>query len=147
MNRVTLLLSVIVLSASACTSIKVTQLKQEEIKEICIRKNPQSHKPLEETIAASFARYGVQSRIVSGDTPADCTNILTYSAYWSWDVVPFMRAMEMRIWNYEREIAKASFHMRGGGGLAMTKWKKAETKIDETVDRMFGITTTSSDND
>ncbi|MCL2160812.1 MAG: Sbal_3080 family lipoprotein [Betaproteobacteria bacterium] len=147
MNRAVCLIPVIVLSISACTSIEVTHLRQGEIREICIRKNPQSRKPLEDTIAASFARYGVQSRVVSSDTPEDCTNILTYSAYWSWDVVPYMRAMDMSIWNYEKVIAKANFHMRGGGGFAVTKWKKAETKIDEMVDKMFGVTTTSSDDD
>jgi len=147
MNRAAFLLPVIVLSASACTSIQVTHLKQGEIKEICIRKNPQSHKPLEETIAASFARYGVQSRIISSEMPEDCVNMLTYTAFWSWDVVPFMRQMTMTIWSYEKEIAKASFHMRGGGGLAVTKWKKAETKIDETVDRMFGVSTPPPEND
>ena len=50
-----------------------------------------------------------------------------------------MYMSDATIWIYrnEQEIAKAVYHLNGGGGLSLMKWQGTATKIDPVIDALL----------
>ena len=127
---------------SACTSINVKPVSQQEsaaIDHICIRNNPRVQvEDFTQVLEQIFSKHGITSEVIGRDKPAHCAYTLSYSALRSWDVTPYLSQAKLSLKHNNRSIAKASYHLRGGGGLSLTKWASTETKMTPVIEQLLG---------
>jgi hypothetical protein len=125
---------------AGCTAIHVEALSRSELREphVCIEENPA-------VILADFLpvlRQGFETRGISTETyrgraPESCPVTVTYTARQSWDIVRFLSKAEVWIWHEGRRIAYAEYHLRGGGGYALTKYEHTATKMKPVMERLL----------
>ena len=128
---------------SACTAINVQPVSQEHaatIDHICIQKNPRVQvDDFTDVLEQTFSKHGITSEIFEvRDKPAQCAYTLTYTALRSWDITPYLSQAELNLKHNNRSIAKASYHLRGKGGLSLAKWASTETKMTPVIEQLLG---------
>lgn len=123
--------------ASGCTSIQVEPL-QERPSSICIQNNPKVQvTDFLPVLQKNLARRGIESQVYA-QPPLTCEYRMTYVAYRSWDIVTYLSKAELEIFDSNnRSIAAAHYHLRGKGGVAMTKWQSTETKMLPVLDQLL----------
>jgi hypothetical protein len=124
---------------SACTTVQVTPINPDlALLHVCIKENPRVQvADFVQTLTEGFARHGVTSEVFSGKKPAHCEFVLNYTALRSWDVAPYLSHAELRITREGRQVAAATYHLEGKGGLSLMKWEGTKTKMDPVIDQLF----------
>ena len=84
-----------------------------------------------------FDRHGITTEVVFGDATQRCEYVLYYTALRSWDFSPYLSHAELRLRRNRQLIASADYHLRGKGGLSVTKWAGTESKIGPVVDELL----------
>ncbi len=124
-NIFLLVLIVILITLSGCTSIKVQPLDESQLtSNICIKNNPKVTVPdFLSVVRNRFKHHGISTEVFNGDLPNDCTVSLTYTALRSWDVVTYLSHAELRLDDKDgKQIASAEYHLKGKGGLSFSKF-------------------------
>ena len=129
------------LTVSACTSVQVNAVAEQQvnaIQQICIVNNPKvlvtDFVPV---VQQRLQHHGIVSRVVEGSEAAACAYQLHYSAKRSWDFTPYMSWAELKLYQNEVLIANAEYKLVGKGGLSLTKWQSVETKMTPVIDQLF----------
>ena len=129
------------LTVSACTSVQVNAVAEQQvnaIQQICIVNNPKvlvtDFVPV---VQQRLQHHGIVSRVVEGSEAAACAYQLYYSAKRSWDFTPYMSWAELKLYQNEVLIANAEYKLVGKGGLSLTKWQSVETKMTPVIDQLF----------
>ena len=129
------------LAVSACTSVQVNAVAEQQvnaIQQICIVNNPKvlvtDFVPV---VQQRLQHHGIVSRVVEGSEAAACAYQLHYSAKRSWDFTPYMSWAELKLYQNEVLIANAEYKLVGKGGLSLTKWQSVETKMTPVIDQLF----------
>lgn len=124
----------------ACTAIHVEALPRTEpvVTHVCIERNPlvlvDDFLP---AVRAGFERHGITTEIYDGAKPAACVVTVKYTARQTWDLVSFLAKAEIWIARDGQQIAYAEYHLRGGGGYALTKYQGAQTKMRPVMDQLL----------
>ncbi|MGE0174592.1 MAG: Sbal_3080 family lipoprotein [Oligoflexales bacterium] len=132
------LLSLILASLAACTTIDVKELNKgsHKISEICIEMN-------EKVIVTDFlpviekalALREIKSRVYKGEIPQDCEYTLHYVALRKWDLSPFLSEADIRI--HRKGELIASGHYEIDNGLNFDKYEGTETKMTPVFQKIF----------
>ena len=124
---------------SACTTVQVSPIDAAlDFQHVCIKNNPAVLvSDFVSVLEDRFARHGVTTEIFSNKKPESCEYVLTYTALRSWDMAPYLSHAELRITQNNRRVAAGTFHLEGGGGLALTKYADTKTKMDPVIDKLF----------
>jgi hypothetical protein len=110
---------------------------------VCIQENPKVQvSDFVTVVRDGLNRHNIASEVFSGQMPASCEYVLTYTALRAWDFTPYLRHAEIRIEKAGRQVAYGEYHLKGKGGLALNKWASTRTKLDPVIDRLLGSTTT-----
>lgn len=128
-----------------CTATRVTPLKTAA-DQMCIEENPKVQvSDFVPVLQEGFARHGIQTQLYSKIPRADCPYVVTYTARRSWDMAPYLSTAEITILGPRRQtLAKASYHLRGKGGLSLMKWQGTKSKIDPVIDELLASAQLSS---
>lgn len=123
---------------AGCTATKVTPLKTTA-ERMCIEENPKVKvNDFVPVLQEGFARYGIETQLYRLVPRADCPYLVTYTARRSWDVTPYLSTAEITILGPQRQtLAKASYHLRGKGGLSPMKWQDTRSKINPLIDQLL----------
>ncbi|MCW4453402.1 Sbal_3080 family lipoprotein [Flavobacterium sp. MXW15] len=127
------------LALAGCTSVNVKPATAADaFQHLCIHENPQVIVPdFVAILQRGLDRHGVSSELFSGARPAHCDYVLTYTARRSWDFATYLTHAELRIDRQGRHVASAQYHLRGKGGLSLTKWKSTEAKMTPVIDQLL----------
>lgn len=60
----------------------------------------------------------------------------TYTALRSWDFKPYLSHAELRLWHDGTQIGFAEYHLNGGGGFDLGKWRGTNAKMDPVIDKL-----------
>lgn len=125
-----------------CTSIQInntTGFNPDSIRQVCVIHNPKvTIKDFDKLVEKSFARYNIEAKTLKDtDNTSLCQTTLNYTALRSWDFAPYMVSAQFNLLQNGRQVSEASFRLKGNGGLALNKWRSAETKINELVDQLL----------
>jgi hypothetical protein len=135
-----LLLAKFILMLAACTSVTVTPLDPAlGVDHVCILRNKKVI--VDDFLAVlrvGLGRNGISSTVYSGERPADCDYLLSYSALRSWDFAPYLSQAEIWITKDGRQVAHAEYHLVWKGGFSLMKWQGTETKMAPVIDEMVG---------
>ena len=130
-----------VLAVSACTSVQVNAVSENQVNaihQICSVNNPKVLvKDFVPVVQSRVQHHGIVSRVVEGSEASACTYQLQYSAKRSWDFTPYMSWAELKLYQNEVLIANAEYKLVGKGGLSLTKWQSVETKMTPVIDQLF----------
>jgi hypothetical protein len=74
---------------------------------------------------------------VAGRVPANCECIVSYTARRSWDFKPYLSHAEVRIERLGEQLGYATYHLEGGGGLALSKFDSTGEKMDPIIDELL----------
>jgi len=132
-------LAIACLALSGCTSVQVKRADPATgMRHVCIEENPRVAVPDFLTVLRDgIDRNGLSSEVYRGQRPAHCEFVLTYTALRSWDLGTYLSHAELRIERNGRQLASAQYHLRGKGGLSLTKWQGVETKMNPVIDELF----------
>lgn len=132
------------LITAGCTSIQVQPIDPSLApKYICIRENPAVQvADFVPVIRARLSSHDIRTDVFSSAVPAGCQYVLTYTALRSWDLVPFLSHAEVYLSHNGRQVATGTFHLRGKGGYALTKYDSTEKKMDPVIDQLIGAAPT-----
>lgn len=126
---------------SGCgTTISVGKIDPQKynIREVCIEQNPKVIVANFETILAEgFQRNGIGAKVYK-TVPPSCEYTLTYTATQKWDFVMVLNDVHLDLYRRDELISvlvrDAPSGIAGGGGLALTKWGSAKSKMDPLMD-------------
>lgn len=127
-------------AVAGCTSVKVKPAGSiDPGTEVCIVNNPKVIvEGFVDVVRDGFSRHGLPTKVVTGEAAASsCKVTLTYTALRSWDFTPYLSHAELRLWKGGMQIGSAEYHLRGKGGLSLTKWKGVKAKMDPVVDQLL----------
>lgn len=134
------LIPLIAVSALAgCTSVRVQPIAGDNrIDHICIQENPKVQVgDFVEVMQEGFQKYGVTSQLVRDNVPAGCRYTSTYTARRKWDMAMYMTDAQIDILRDGRQVGSANYHLKGKGGLSLTKWAGTRSKILPVIDELF----------
>ena len=122
-----------------CTSIVVRPVDPSlGMRHVCIQENPRvAVSDFVPVLRDGLDRHGIATEVFSGQKPEKCGYILTYTALRSWDFSPYLSHAELRIEKDCRQIAYAEYHLKGKGGLSLTKWASTREKMDPVINELF----------
>jgi len=125
-----------------CTAIKVNPVDSSyKISHICIEKN-------KKVIVSDFVtvleegikRHGMTSEIFSSLMPNYCHYRMSYVATRKWDLAPYLTDADINLYKGNEKIGTANYHLKGGGGLDLSKWAGTRSKIAPVIDKLFANT-------
>lgn len=130
------LIGLLVLLAG-CTVQQASPVSQRPDR-LCIQRNPavvmEDFLP---TLQDVLRERGVQSASYSGEgAPAGCDYILTYSARRGWDMVSYLKLVELTVTQRDGTMVGHSL-WRHRGGFGLNKWAGSRGKIETTVDGLL----------
>ncbi len=125
---------------AGCTAIHVEALPRSEVtvNHVCIAENPAVIvRDFLNTLIGGFQRHGFTSETFAATKPETCDIVVTYTARQTWDIVTYLVKAEIWIRRDGRQIAYAEYHLRGGGGYALTKYEGTATKMKPVMDQLL----------
>jgi hypothetical protein len=132
-----LLASALAVLAIGCSTVEVRPVK-EPISKICIEKNDDVHvEDFLQVVEDGLHRQGVATELYAGARPAHCTYRLTYSVWRQWDLTSYLSRAELRLDKDGTSVASGTYHLTGGGGLDLGKYRGTKAKIDPVIDEMM----------
>jgi len=133
------LLLVLVGCLSGCTSVDVRPLQAEDhVTNVLIRENPKvAVDDFLDVLVEGFERHGIATKVVSETTDVKEAYVVTYVAYRTWDLKPYLSKATINIEKEGHRIAHAEYHLVGGGGLDLAKWAGTKSKIDPVIDELL----------
>ena len=137
---------------TGCTSVTVEPVNSQsagtgvvigDIDGVCIKNNPAVKvEDFVPVIRERLNHHGIKSKVIEGNSSSvECPYVLEYTAKRSWDLVTYLSHAELILKNNDNKVVgKAVYHLRGKGGLALTKFQGTKEKITPVVDQLFGKT-------
>lgn len=130
------------LGLTGCTTIKVhnqANFQPQTLKKVCVIHNPLvAMKNFDQAVVNSFSKHGVQAIVYPTAKDASvCETTMNYTALRSWDLVPYMTYAELNLLKNDQPVSQAIFRLRANGGIAPSKWRSTESKINLLVDRLL----------
>lgn len=124
---------------TACTSVDVRPLSaREPIESVLIVENPSVWRSdFVDVLIAGFSRHGIQAKVIQAGTPVGESYVVRYTARQKWDMAMYLSDATIWIYKNDQEVAKAVYHLKGGGGLSLMKWQDTATKIDPVIDELL----------
>ncbi len=124
---------------TGCTAVDVRPVESREpIKSVLIETNPKVWRSdFVDVLVAGFNRHGIESKVIQPNTPVGNAYVVRYTARQSWDMAMYMTDATIWIYKNDQEIARAVYHLKGGGGLSLMKWQGTATKMDPVIDELL----------
>lgn len=133
-------LALLVAMTAGCVSNKgitdVSQVKEPQITEVIILKDTATRESVLPVLEQWFYNNGYSSTVVSSLSevgPEDY--ILSYRAWWSWDLATYMRKVEMSVKNKGETLGSIDFDALQYGGYG--KFGNAEQRLNILLDALF----------
>lgn len=122
-----------------CTAVSVQPVDpQLQIGRVCIEKNPAVEVvDFLDVVRAGFRRHGIETNVYDGTPPRECEFVLRYTARRSWDLASYMAHAELHLERSGQPLASAIYHLRGGGGYALTKYDSTRKKMNPVIDELL----------
>jgi hypothetical protein len=124
-----------------CTTVRVNPVPAgEAIRHVCIEENPKVVVgDFLSVLEEGFARHEISTELVQAVAiPESCEYLVRYTAFKKWDFATYLSHAELRLLKGRNEIASAMYHLKGGGGYSMTKWRSTQSKMDPVIDELLG---------
>ncbi|MGE0188810.1 MAG: Sbal_3080 family lipoprotein [Steroidobacteraceae bacterium] len=134
------LLALTCISLSGCTVINVKPVEKNtnDVNAICIEENKAVKKDgflpmIEERLTA----HQISSQRYIGTIPQPCVYTLHYVAHWNWDLAVYLTDADIAIRKGGDTIGQATYHLKNKGGLALSKFASAESKMVPLLDQLL----------
>lgn len=106
-------------------------------KEVCIINNPPVRQGFLNEFVETLNQKGYRTKIIPQHSPFDsCKTVATYMGKWSWDMAIYMSLAEIKVYQNGKLVGTALYDSRSGSAN-MSKFIKAEEKIEELVGQLF----------
>jgi len=134
------LLTAVVLITAGCTSINVKPVAPTaDLQSVRIINNPKvTVSDFISVLQDGFNRHDIATSVVEQSQAQSCDVTLTHTALRSWDFKPYISHAELRLWRGGKQIGSADYHLKGKGGLSLTKWGSTKEKMDPVIDQLLG---------
>ena len=130
---------------TGCTSVNVKKVDatKHPIKLVCIEENPAVLvDDLIFVLESGFQRRGINTIMYQSKAPDRCEYTLWYTAFRAWDLVPYLRRVELRLRYGDDIIATATYNH--GGGFDLSKFAGTEEKLNPVMDELLSDFSTNT---
>ncbi len=134
------ILAAVLLMTAGCTSIDVRPVAPSAgLQSVCIVNNPKvTVSDFVSVLQDGFSRHNIATTVVQPSQAQSCDVTLTYTALRSWDFKTYISHAGLRLWRNGSQIGSADYHLKGKGGLSLTKWGSTKEKMDPVIDQLLG---------
>lgn len=124
--------------ASACTiTTHVDPVPPGTIASLCIRENPAVwSKEFLPALRAELARHGIATTVHDGPLPPTCIRRLEYEAQWKWDVALYLRYADIRIYDGDALVGRATHDARDAFAR-LDKFGPTKDRLAKLVDALL----------
>ena len=124
---------------AACTSVEVKPVERGvAMNRVCIHKNPAvAGDDFVLAMDDGFQRHRIAVEVYEGDLPASCEYVVDYTVWHSWDLTPYLSQAEISVTENGHLIASATYHLKGNGGLDLSKWRSTRSKMEPVMDELL----------
>ncbi|MDA0214870.1 MAG: Sbal_3080 family lipoprotein [Planctomycetota bacterium] len=146
MSRVAIVIlaSFNVLFLPACTITQEVHAVNADIVSACankitlIRNDAVRFATFNNAVAESLERCGfIVETLPQGTNYNSLPLAMTYTANWSWDMDLYMSYARLEVFHLGKKIGDGVYDATHGGGRVISKFIKADKKVDELVYEMF----------
>lgn len=125
--------------SAGCTSVNVRPVQDSEvIRSVLIEENPRVWRSdLLDVLVEGFRRHGIDAKVIQPGTAVGQAYVVRYTARQKWDMAMYLADATIWIYRNDREVAKAVYHLKGGGGFSLMKWQGTAAKIDPVIDELL----------
>ncbi len=122
----------------ACTiTTRVQPIPRDTVKAVCIKENPAVwSKGFLPVLRAQFEGHGIVASVYTEDVPADCRHRVEYEANWYWDVAVYLQYADVRIFDGDRLIGRATYDARDAGAR-LDKFGPTARKLERIMTRLL----------
>jgi len=123
---------------SGCTSVQVRPVEASKypIKLVYIQQNPKvAVEDFLRVVEDAFQRHGIETKIITGEPPAESAYLLTYTAKRGWDITFYLKHAELRLKQGTKQVATATYHHRAWFGL--NKYAGTQSKMNPVIDQLL----------
>lgn len=126
------------LLVTGCTiTTDIEPLPPEPLPALCIKENTAVwSKQYLPAMRERFEKRGIKTSVYQDEMPAECRYRMEYDANWAWDLAVYLVYTDIRIYDGENIIGRATFDARGGGGR-LDKFGTTEGRLDELLDQLL----------
>jgi len=139
MKKLIVVLLLVLLSGCA-TNQGITELAQAEVTDktkVLILKDDATRESVLPVLEKWFVDNGYSSTVIDSLREADPDNyVISYRAWWSWDVATYMRRVEMAVNKEGETLGNLNFDALQYGGFG--KFGDAEERLRILLDALFG---------
>lgn len=144
-----MMLAFLVTIATGCASNKgitdISQVKEPEMTGVVILQDKSTRESVLPVLEKWFYDNGYHSTVVSSLSEVGPDDyILSYRAWWSWDLATYMRKVEMNVKSKGQTLGNINFDALQYGGFG--KFGDAEQRLNILLDAMFGKITVEEAN-
>jgi hypothetical protein len=134
-----LILVTFAVAITGCTSVNVRPVASSvQLHNVCIVNNPKVIvSDFVSVLRDGFNRHNIATSVVDQAQANSCVVTLTYTALRSWDFKPYLSHAELRLWRGGTQIGFAEYHLNGGGGFDLGKWRGTKAKMDPVIDKLL----------
>lgn len=135
-----LMLVVVWGAVAGCTvvAVKPVDRRQHDMRLVCIEHNQavkmSGFLPM---LEKSFADHGISTLRYDGKPPEQCEYTADYVAHWNWDLAVYMTDAEVHVRRGGEVVGNAVYHLRNKGGLDMSKWSSANSKMQPVMNELL----------
>jgi hypothetical protein len=127
------------LAVAGCTiTTHVDPLPAGPLASVCIRENPLLwSKQFLPALRGELARHGIATTVYGDAPPAACNRRLEYEAEWKWDVAVYLRYADLRVYDGDALVGRATYDARGAFAR-LDKFGRTEDRLRTLVDALVG---------
>jgi hypothetical protein len=126
------------LLVSGCTiTTDVQAIPGDPPPTLCIKENTAVwSKEYLPALRERFEKRGIKTTVYDDEMPAECRHRVEYDANWSWDLAVYLVYTDIRVYDGDNIIGRATFDARGGSAR-LDKFGTTEGRLDELLDQLL----------
>src|SRR5262249_26989862 len=127
------------LAVAGCTiTTHVDPLPPGPLPSLCVRENSAVwSKQFLPALRGELARHGIATTVYGDAPPPACARRLEYEAEWKWDVAVYLRYADLRVYDGETLVGRATYDARGAFAR-LDKFGHTEDRLRTLVDALVG---------
>ena len=131
-------LAIVAALAIGCSiTTRVDPLPSVSMPSVCIHENEAVwSKQFLPMLRDQLGRHGISTTVFGEDRPADCRWHLEYEAQWKWDLAVYLRYADIRVFDGDALVGRATYDARDGSGR-LDKFGHTDEKLAPLLDALL----------
>jgi hypothetical protein len=132
-----LLVALVVLGTACSIKTRVDPVPAATVPALCVEENDAVwSKQFLPMLRERLAQHGIATTVYKDRMTADCRYHLEYEAQWNWDLAVYLRYADIRVFDGDTLVGRATYDARSGSGR-LDKFGHTDEKLAPLLDALL----------